>query len=294
MSEGGDSQGPKGASPSERARPTDHFPRHDDRHGGRGVSEGGDSQGPKGASPSARLPGDDGQTRRITLAGQDVEYRLVRARRSSIGIEIGLSGLVVRAARWVTVRAIEAALTERAAWIVRTLAAWQMRRRDVLPREWKSGAPILFRGSELALVLQPARKKAVAADLFHVTVLHPSPQDEELVAAYVGGWLKEEALRALVPRVAAFASRIAAALPPTRLSNGRSEWGSCNHKGEIRLNWRLVQLPPDLADYVVAHEVAHLVELNHSPRFWALVETLFPGHAAARRALGEWTALLEA
>ena len=258
------------------------------------MSEGGDSQGPKGASPSARLPGDDGQTRRITLAGQDVEYRLVRARRSSIGIEIGLSGLVVRAARWVTVRAIEAALTERAAWIVRTLAAWQMRRRDVLPREWKSGAPILFRGSELALVLQPARKKAVAADLFHVTVLHPSPQDEELVAAYVGGWLKEEALRALVPRVAAFASRIAAALPPTRLSNGRSEWGSCNHKGEIRLNWRLVQLPPDLADYVVAHEVAHLVELNHSPRFWALVETLFPGHAAARRALGEWTALLEA
>ena len=64
--------------------------------------------------------------------------------------------------------------------------------------------------------------------------------------------------------------------------------------GVIRLNWRLVQLPPDLALYVVAHEVAHLVELNHSPRFWALVETLFPGPRAARRALDDWTALLEA
>ena len=53
-------------------------------------------------------------------------------------------------------------------------------------------------------------------------------------------------------------------------------------------------LPPALADYVIAHEVAHLVELNHSPRFWATVEALFPGHAAARRALGDWTALLEA
>jgi len=258
------------------------------------VSEGGVSPGPQGASPSARLRGDDGQPRRLTLAGQEVEYRLVRARRNSIGIEIGLSGLVVRAARWVTVRAIEGALAERAAWIVRTLAAWQMRRRAVLPREWKSGAPILYRGSELALDLRPARRRAVAADLFHLTVLHPLPHDEQLVAAFVGGWLKEEALHALVPRVAAFASRIATTLPPTRLSNTRSEWGSCNHKGEIRLNWRLVQLPPDLADYVVAHEVAHLVELNHSPRFWALVETLFPGHAAARRALGEWTALLEA
>jgi predicted metal-dependent hydrolase len=97
-----------------------------------------------------------------------------------------------------------------------------------------------------------------------------------------------------VPRVAAYASRIAATVPPTRLSNARSEWGSCNHKGEIRLNWRLVHLPPGLADYVVAHEVAHLVEMNHSRRFWALVETLFPGHASARRALGDWTALLEA
>ena len=275
VSEGGVSQGPQGASPSERARPTITPSHLEGRGGGRG-------------------PRNDGQSRRITLAGREVDYQLVRARRSSIGIEIGLSGLVVRAARWVTVRAIEAALTERATWVVRTLAAWQLRRRAVLPREWKSGAPILYRGSELALVLHPARSKAVAADLFHLTVRHPTPHDEEQVAAFVGGWLKDEALRALVPRVAAFASRIATALPTTRLSNGRSEWGSCNHKGEIRLNWRLVHLPPDLADYVVAHEVAHLVELNHSARFWALVESLFPGHAAARRALGEWTALLEA
>ena len=79
-----------------------------------------------------------------------------------------------------------------------------------------------------------------------------------------------------------------------KLSNARSEWGSCNVRGVIRLNWRLVQLPPELADYVVAHEVAHLVELNHSARFWAVVETLFPGHAAARAALDDWTALLEA
>ena len=273
------------------------------------AGEAGARPNPQGASPNVRpqpatgsphrggrepLRGDDGQLRRTTLAGQNVDYRLLRARRSTIGLEIGLSGLLVRAPRWVTVRAVEEALAERAAWVVRTLAAWQARRREVMPRVWKSGAPILYRGSELALVLHPARQSAVAADLFHLTVLHPSPHDEAEVAALVGGWLKQQAQAALVPRVAAFAARIAPTLPRTILSNGRSEWGSCNHKGEIRLNWRLVQLPPNLADYVVAHEVAHLVELNHSRRFWAVVETLFPGHAAARRALGEWTALLEA
>jgi predicted metal-dependent hydrolase len=96
----------------------------------------------------------------------------------------------------------------------------------------------------------------------------------------------------VAPRVAHFAARLRRAPPTVTLSNARSEWGSCNHRGEIRLNWRLAQLPPDLADYVVAHEVAHLVELNHSARFWALVESLLPGHVARRRALDDWTALL--
>ena len=55
------------------------------------------------------------------------------------------------------------------------------------------------------------------------------------------------------------------------LSSARTQWGSCNHRGAIRLHWRLVQLAARLSDYVVAHEVAHLVELNHSPRFWRVV-----------------------
>jgi hypothetical protein len=237
---------------------------------------------------------DEGQPRRIALAGEIVDYRLIRARRRTIGMQIGLAGLTVRASRWVTIREIEAALTERAAWIVRTLAEWRARRRDALPREWKSGAPILYRGSEHTLAVLPARTTSIAVDLFHLKVQHPQPEDERAIATDVVRWLKDEALATVTPRVAAYSARIRAVLPPLRLSNARSEWGSCNHKGEIRLNWRLVQLPPELADYVIAHEVAHLVELNPSARFWAVVEALFPGHASARRALGDWTALLEA
>ncbi len=228
------------------------------------------------------------------LAGQPVDYRLHRGARRTIGMQIGLSGLTVRAPRSVPIREIEAALVERAAWIVRTLAEWRARRRDVLPREWKTGAPILYQGVELALAVFPSRKQAIAADLFHVTVRHPKPYEERQLASYVSHWLREETMRLLSPWVAHFAARLARACPPVKLTNARTEWGSCNHRGEIRLNWRLVHLPPQLAQYVAAHEVAHLVELNHSPRFWAVVEALFPDHGHARRALGDWTALLEA
>lgn len=230
----------------------------------------------------------------VVLAGETVAYRLIRARRRTIGMEVNLDGLSVRAPRWVTLSEIESALIERATWIVKALAEWRGRRRDVMPRRWQSGAPILFRGRELALEVFPARRVRVTPDLFHLTILHPRAQDEMQVAELVGQWLWDEAWSVVAPQVASFARRLTSAEPTLRLSNARSEWGSCNARGEIRLNWRLVQLPPALAEYVVAHEVAHLIELNHSPRFWALVEALLPGHAILRRQLEDWTALLAA
>ena len=228
----------------------------------------------------------------MTLAGKLVAYRLIRARRRSIGMLIDQSGLTVRAPSWVPVREIELALNERSDWIVKTLAEWQGRDREALPTEWREGAALLYQGRPLRLALFTARRKKIAADLLHLTVTHPNPDDEREIEAFVGRWLKEQALAMLAPRVAHFANRLGTAPPRVKLSNARMQWGSCNHKGEISLNWRLVQLPPHLADYIVAHEVAHLVELNHSPRFWALVETLLPGHADARRELDALTPLL--
>jgi predicted metal-dependent hydrolase len=233
-----------------------------------------------------------GQMRTVHLDGQRVDYRLVRARRRSIGMEVHLEGLTVRAPRWVSMREVEAALAERARWILRALDEWRARRRDVMPREWKSGARLVYRGRDLALALFPSRHASIAADLFDLTVRHPAAHDAGAVAHSVHAWLRSEALALVAARVPHYATRVGRPDPDVRLSDARSEWGSCNARGVIRLNWRLVQLPPALAEYVVAHEVAHMVELNHSRRFWALVESLLPGHTALRRALDDWTALL--
>jgi len=250
------------------------------------------SRRPARLKPDADERVRDGVIRQVVLYGESIPYRLVRARRRSIGMEVHLEGLTVRAPRWVTIREIEAALKQRAAWVVKTLVEWRRRRREAMPRVWKSGAPILYRGRELALELFPARRAAMVADLFHLTVRHPAAHDEQEVELAVGAWLKDEAWNLVVTRVGDYALRTSRRPLSVRLSDARSEWGSCNAKGEIRLNWRLVQLPPALAEYVVAHEVAHLDELNHSARFWSRVEALLPGHAALRRELDEWTALL--
>lgn len=73
--------------------------------------------------------------------------------------------------------------------------------------------------------------------------------------------------------------------PPLYLSNARTRWGSCSRLSGIRLNWRLIHLPHQQIDYVVAHEVAHLVEMNHSQHFWRVVQALMPDFQVQRTAM---------
>ena len=77
------------------------------------------------------------------------------------------------------------------------------------------------------------------------------------------------------------------------LSSARTMWGSCTSDGRVRLNFRLLQLAPALMRHVVAHELAHLVEFNHSKRFWAIVESLDPDTPAHKRAIKAYSVLLE-
>ena len=90
-------------------------------------------------------------------------------------------------------------------------------------------------------------------------------------------------LERMTARAGLYAAQLGLPPPPVALSNARTRWGTCSARGRIRISWRLAHLSPELADYVVAHEVAHLKEMNHSRRFWAVVETLYPRYRAARR-----------
>jgi hypothetical protein len=98
-------------------------------------------------------------------------------------------------------------------------------------------------------------------------------------------WLKATALEALRPRAAHFAALAGRPAPRVALSNARTQWGVCTEEGAIRLSWRLVHIEPALSDYVIAHETAHLVHLDHSGRFWSLVARLYPGWREARERL---------
>lgn len=233
--------------------------------------------------PQSRHP--DARARRA-LAGTDViEYRLRRARRRTIGFQIDDDGLTISAPRWVTLREIEAAIAEKSRWIRAKRREWhEWREKRRLPQVvFADGAALPYLGRSITLRLRAdagaTRLDAVSFEL-HVALPHDAAEAQ--VRDTVQAWLQGEAARVFGERIERFADRIAPKFSGWRLSSARSQWGSCTHDGRVRLNWRLVHFPLPVIDYVVAHELAHLRELNHGPRFWKALEQLLPGFEAAR------------
>ena len=221
--------------------------------------------------------------RRVQVGPALLTYRLRRARRRSIGFQIDDQGLTVSAPRWVPLREIEAAIAEKQRWITNKQREWQeWRARRRLPQvHFVHGAALPYLGGELVLRLG-ASSAVTTRDAGELHVALPADALEQRVRDTVQAWLQSEARRVFQERIERFADRIHPRYAGWSLSSARSQWGSCTHDGRVRLSWRLIHFSLPVIDYVVAHELAHLAELNHGPRFWNTVAQLLPGFETAR------------
>jgi len=224
-----------------------------------------------------------GTLRTIQLGSEIVSYRFRRARRRSIGIMIDDDGLRVAAPEHTPVAEVEAFIREKTQWVVKKLSAW----RDAPKRPvvaWADGATIAFLGAPVTIGLVPGRRDISLENGRLEIGLAPRGETAALRKRGIA-WIKERALTLLGERLALYAARLGVPMPTLTLSNARTQWGLCREGGHVRLNWRLIHLPMHLVDYVVAHELAHLREMNHSARFWAVVGGLYPDYRNARSEL---------
>lgn len=231
--------------------------------------------------------------REIQLGDALVGYEFQRARRRTIGMVVGAEGLSVRAPRWVTLADVEAALLERSKWIRGKLAEQRerARRHEASRIEWRDGASLPFLGETVIVVLDPRVAGAVlntdATALPGVPrlTLHvglPHNVAPEQIRDVVQSWLQRQARRVFEERCQLFAERLGVRVKRLALSSAQTRWGSASADGSIRLNWRLVHFAMPTIDYVVAHELAHLRHMDHSPRFWDVVRSVIPNMDLAR------------
>jgi len=156
--------------------------------------------------------------------------------------------------------------------------------------QWQHGDQLLLLGNTITLVTkQDTRSRAVEYMPGFLQLAMPNHNEPSAVEKKVLQWYKKQALTDFSRRLALFATKLGVPTPELFLSNARSRWGSCNSRKEIRLNWRLLQAPPHIINYVVCHELAHLKEMNHSAKFWAVVGSIFPDYKTAEKELKAWS-----
>ena len=234
-----------------------------------------------------------GEKASVTHNGRVIEYTIVRSARRKKTIEISLrpnGDVVARAPMRLGKRQI--------ADVVRARAAWIIRKRAEMPpakREQSAGAlpeTLHYHGRDVRLEIERADVGEPVACLqegaFRVRI--PRGLDEAVGAEAARGalerWYAERAAVELPALVEEWRERVAGKrVNAVRIGNQKTRWGSCSSKGNIRLNWRLVMAAPDLAEYVVVHELAHMLVMDHSARFWAVVARHVPDYRERRRRL---------
>ena len=218
--------------------------------------------------------------RTIALGERIVPYVLRRARRRTIGLSIDHRGLRVGAPPRASVQEVEALIRHHGAWVEQKLDEWRSRRSAEL-LQITDGVRLPMLGEALQVHLALGSNRAIwsAQGEAVLTLCLRTPGD---AGRLLEKTLRERARALFAGRLAHYAQQLALPVPPLALSAARTRWGSCSLKSGIRLNWRLIHFPREIVDYVVAHELAHLREMNHSPRFWAVVRQLYPDYQAAR------------
>jgi predicted metal-dependent hydrolase len=229
---------------------------------------------PKGPDPAAA----DGQW--LLLPGRRVLLRLVRHRRARrYVLRLSPDGAArVTIPRGGTAAEARQFALRNAAWIERQLL--RQAARPTWPKAWMAGSEILFRGEPVSIEV------GVNGESNLVRL-----GGQELRVADASGDLRpalETRLRRLAeqefpPRVFELAARQGIPVRRVSVRNQRSRWGSCSRRGTISLNWRLIQTPESVRDYIILHELAHVREMNHSSRFWEEVARLCPGFEEAER-----------
>ncbi len=147
----------------------------------------------------------------------------------------------------------------------------------------------LLYGNKYNLVLSDV-KKIETSDNFEIFV--PQKYEKDKILKQLKLWYKKIAKQILKDRLEFIESRVKLKSSAMKISDSKGRWGSCNNRGNICFNFRVIMLPPRIIDYVIVHELCHLVEMNHSKRFWDLVQKFLPNYTISRKEIKEFGFLL--
>jgi len=218
-------------------------------------------------SGAGNLADDSGATRVIPVDA------LIRTRRRTLAIIIEDDGkVVVRAPLRLARRAIDEFVRSKANWILARQRQARARTARIVPKRYVSGEDFLYLGNRYRLEIHDSQRPSLLLDAGFRLSRTALPR----AARVFERWYRQRALQVISERVEFYAAQHRFEHNGIRITAARKQWGSCGPTGNLRFAWRLVMAPLPIIDYVVVHELAHLLHKNHGKRFWSKVKSILP------------------
>ncbi|MBE2202254.1 MAG: M48 family metallopeptidase [Anaerolinea sp.] len=220
-----------------------------------------------------------------------IQYDLQFASRKTLGIDVHPDlSVTVTAPQGSSPAEVAARVQKRGAWILRQQREFELYLPLVPPRQYVSGETHRYLGKQYRLKVVADDEEQVKLTRGRLFVHTPDPQDREWVQRQLTEWYRGHAQRIFTERLEACFPRVAkygVAYPELEIRQMEKRWGSCTAEGKILLNLRLIQAPKELIDYVVTHELCHLLEHHHGAAFYALLDRVMLDWRARRQRLNQ-------
>ena len=219
---------------------------------------------------------------------------VVRSRkRRTVEIQIRDGEAIVRAPVGISARRLSMELQRSEKWVEEKLAVIRNQPVEV-ERKFVSGETLPFLGREMVLEVSKAPRSKILAsgNILTVRVSTRVKKREDFIRNGIVRWLGEQGRTHLEQRANHFAGQLDVKWRNLKVKSFKTLWGSCSQKGDLAFSWRIMMAPARVADYVVAHELAHLIEFNHSSRFWHIVQSIMPDYRDQRDWLHHNSSLL--
>jgi len=219
----------------------------------------------------------------------DFDFEIVRRPgRKTASISVKDNSVIVVVPHSLSNEQIERVVRRKARWIRKKLKYNLEVRKTYRPKEYVSGESFSYLGKNYRLKVVDGKPEKVSLKNGRLYVHAPQSLSGEvkdkLIVSQLAEWYHEHALIALKEKAKRFAAQIVVEPKSVGIKSYKSRWGSCNSKGEVYFNWRIIMAPQRIIDYVVAHELCHLIHHNHSKDYWKLVESLIPDYKESK----EW------
>ena len=207
--------------------------------------------------------------------------KIIHSNRKTIALQVNENAeLIVRAPHRASIAQIQKFILQKQDWVIKAQRKMLTRQSEIQQNsEFKDGKEIYFLGVGYEVRIN-GKIKSIK---IHDNIMEFPFGKIDRADALLAQWYKKAAREIIPPKVARYAKYLGLNYEKIGITSAKKRWGSCNSKGSINFSYRLIMTPPEIIDYVIVHELMHLRQMNHSPKFWAHVASVIPDYKKHRK-----------